>query len=98
MALLPSPTSVGGFLLTHLVEGTTLNLCSYTISLVHPKGLTRSQCKPTSGHGMTKDSLYLSIEPYGVRGSGEGSLVESRDGTGLDSTNEASSTLDMTFA
>ena len=47
---------------------------------------------------MTKDSLYLSIEPYGVRGSGEGSLVESRDGTILDLTDEDSSMLDTTFA
>ena len=47
---------------------------------------------------MTKDSLYLSIEPYGVRGLGEGSLVKSRDGMSLDLTNEDSSTLDMTFA
>ena len=29
---------------------------------------------------------------------GEGSRVESKDGIGLDSTNEDSSTLDMTFA
>jgi hypothetical protein len=46
-----------GLLLRDMVEDRALNLSSCTISLVDPKGLTRTKCIPTSGHIMPKYGL-----------------------------------------
>jgi hypothetical protein len=55
-----------GLLLRDMVEGRALNLSSCTISLVDPKGLTRTKYIPTSGHRMPKYDLRLRVEPYRI--------------------------------